>query len=386
MSEWVSVLAVFWALWALDGLKLLRRAGFMIVGGGGRATRARVGYARLSLPGMLPTSWRMNAADIPLTLSPVGISNHPAGSAGRPAETPPIVRAWRWEEIREVGVARGWIFINGERFCADTGHVRASELLQLAGMAASAREKRIETLLRLCFRPAHLRRRAHALKCRTELTAQLNTITVAAFVGLTLYVAGDVASRLPARWSERMGEILPWLLLGVLTLHVAAVIAAGSARRHIRVRAPDKRGSALFSAALLPPQALRLRSLIGDGSFPPSHPLAAVLAFGDRATQETYAFHVIADLRWPMHAPQEALPSEIARWYRERVETLVRTQLTAAGIATEALLQAPAADSPVSRSYCPRCRDQFVEARGTCPNGVTLCPLAAAPPAVRRQA
>src|SRR5262249_25387935 len=118
MSEWASVLIVFWVVWALDGVRVGRQRTFAMVGGVcARGRGVRVGFSRLSMPGVSPAAWRATLPDVPLTLSPIGVSNRPAGSAGRPAEGPALAQAWRWEEVREVGVARGAIYINGVHFC-----------------------------------------------------------------------------------------------------------------------------------------------------------------------------------------------------------------------------------------------------------------------------
>jgi hypothetical protein len=421
MSEWVSVLAVFWALWALDGLRLLPRATFTVIGGvftrrlmprrnqntavsaprecdargprrkhrsgskhkADRASqsgesdkicrKARVRYSRLSLPGILPTSWRMNVADVPLVLSPVGVCNFPVGAAGRPADRPVTVRAWRWEEIRYVGVARGMIFVNGEAFCADTGHLKGAELLALARLEPGVRRTKIEVMVRRWFRPANLRRRVLVLQSRTAFPASLNAVTLAGLIALSVYVVGDIASRLPPSWSEWLAETLPWLLLGLLAVHLTAVIVAWTAKRPLRAVANEKRGAALFSALLLPPQALRLRSLLGEGFFPAQHPIAMILAFGNRRSREEFAFNALADLRWPIEAPDNSTPtSEIVAWFRDCLERRLVEYLAQQRLSTERLLTAPLPDSPASCSYCPRCHDQFVDQRRYCPNGIAL--------------
>ena len=403
MSEWVSVLAVFWALWAMDGGRLGPRRIFTLVGcigwqrrsallqptlensakGSARAeapcisaVRARVSYSRLSLPGWGPGSWRMTVEDVPLSLSPVGVCNRPAGATGRPAEQPLAMRVWRWDEVKQVGIAGGWIFVNGARFFPDTGHVTARELLALAQMDAPARENRIRGLLSRWLRPAHLRRRVRVLRGRTRASTALNVVTAAGFAILTIYIVGDLAARIPARWSAALGDAAPVVLLGLFTLHVMAVVLAWRAVRHLKAVRAEKRGANLFSAMLLPPQALRLRALAGEGFFPPQHPLAAVLAFGSARAQRERAFNVLADLRWPLPESEDTpLAREVAVWFRAAMEKKIVLLLGEAGIATEELLATPAPDTPASCAYCPRCRDQFVVGLAVCPHGVQLQPL-----------
>lgn len=377
MSEWSSVLATYWVLWALDGARFAPRQLFTLIGGGRVRWWKRMHHARLSLPGVRPGSWRVTTSDVPLSLSPLGVCNRPVGAAGRPAESPLHEQAWRWDEVREVGVARGWLFINGVRFCPDTRHVTAPELLQLTRASPEARAEMIAVLMRRWLRPAHLRRRARVLERRTALPARLNAIALSVMVALTIYIVGDIAAQLPARWSERLVNWLPWILLGVFMLHVGAVVTAWLAVRRLKSVGVEKRGAALFSALLLPPQALRLRALAGDGFFPPQHPLALVLAFGSRREQEHWAFNVVGDLSWPIGDAAAASPArEIVEWFRRAWEKQVGLSLAAAKLAPEVLLAAPAPDSPASCRYCPRCRAQFAVAHEVCPNGVPLRKLA----------
>jgi hypothetical protein len=210
---------------------------------------------------------------------------------------------------------------------------------------------------------------------RTAWPAGLNTLALVGWLALTVYVAGDIASRIPTAMSAVVADALPWLVLGLITVHVAAVGQAWIAQRRLRPVTMEKRGAALFSALLLPPQALRLRAILGDGFFPPQHPLAAVLAFGGWPARKEYAFNALADLRWPIQEPRDPLGVEIAAWFRVRLEERLRVALTNARHYPPGLLMAPLPDSPASRSYCPRCHDQFVDQREVCPHGVRLCPL-----------
>ena len=315
----------------------------------------------------------MTLADIPISLSPVGLSNRPVGTAGRPGEAPAAVRAWRWEEVQKAGVADGWVFVNDKPFCPDTGHLSAREILALARMVPAAREARIRAHLERWFRPAQLRRRVRVLIGRTRLPAIFNGVTFFGMAAMTAYLAGDLASWLPVFWSERLASALPWLLLGFFALHVAAVVMAWRGMRRLKALRPEKRGANLFGALLLPPQALRLRALVGEGFFPAQHPLAAVVAWESQEAGVQWSFNVVADLRWPVGDVDDLpLGREVATWFRVALEAKVRSLLARSGVTPEDLLAAPRPDSPESCRYCPRCRDQFVAGREVCPHGVVL--------------
>ncbi|MEO6245550.1 MAG: hypothetical protein ABIQ12_08945 [Opitutaceae bacterium] len=372
MSEWISVIAVFWILWAIDGAKIAPRAIFPVTGGGWSRS-AGVVFRRLSRPGGWPGSWRVTASDVPLALSAAGLCNRPVGGTGRPAEAPMQAQAWRWEEIRDAGVAKGWLFVNGKRFCPDTGHVSAPQLLALARLPAGDREKRIRLAMGRWFRPAHLIRRVRMLRGRTRLVARLNVILLLGCLLLSVFAAGVITSRLSDGSVERVGTILPWFLLGLVGAHFGAVIAAWRVVGRLKAVAPEKRRTGLLSALLMPPQAMRLRALLGEGFFPAQHPLAVVVALGSARARAAWAFNVIADLRWPIGGADDSeLAREITGWFRTELTERIASLLRSANLEADSLLALPAADGLGSCSYCPRCRDQFVGGVLRCPHGVEL--------------
>lgn len=378
MSEWVAVLAVFWVLWALDGVRLNPRRGFTAVGGGrGRrgAPGGRMRFSRLSLPGLWPHAWRIFTADVPLSFSPLGLSNRPAGTAGRPTEITVRVQAWRWEDVREIGVARGWIFVNGAAFCPNTGHVTGPQLLDLAREPIEIRTRRIRALMDSWLRPVQVRRRVRVLVGRTRLPVALSAIALLVWIAVSVYFGADIPSRLAPRWSEAIARVMPAVLAAVLGLHVAGVVAAWRSVRRLKAVTAHKRTSNLFSALMLPPQALRLRALAGEGFFRAQHPLSVALAVGGKVAAGP-AFAVVADLRWPLEVTGEAgLSREVAGWFRTELAARIDRLLVSAQLTPETLFAAPQPNSNASCAYCPRCRDQFVPGAVTCPHGVPLVPL-----------
>lgn len=377
MTEWVPVIAAFWLFWLLDGVRLPPQAAWIFLAHrAGGAARSWFGHLHFASPS--PLGWRGITPDIPFALSPVGLANRPVGAAGRPVEAPTIAQALRWEEVREFSVTRGWLWVNGARFCAHTPHVNLADLRQLATMDPEARAARIDWLLRRWLRPDHLRRRRRVLLAHTRFAAACNTTALALFAMLTVHFAGDLASWLPAVWIERIRHTLP-LWFGYLgLLHVMALLSVRRLSKRYRWSGMTANDSPLLVAALFPPQALRLRSLALERSLPAQHPLSAALAFTRPAAARELVFNVIADLRWPLGARlDQPLAVEVAAWHRARLTPLVETLVTRRGIVLEELLVAPAPDSAASCAYCPRCRAQFVDAAGNCRHGVALTPMAA---------
>lgn len=370
MSEWGSLLLVFWALWVIDGWRLPPVERFGIVAG---RRRARIYFERLLPPAWWPTGWTAMAADIPFSFSPTGVSNRPAGAAGRPTDAPAVAAAWRWEEIKRVEVKAGWLEINGRRFVRDTGHLSARQLLTLAALPAEVREARLAGWLRRWLRPAHLRRRAKVLRGRTAAVAAGNGWFLGVAGAVTVYLLANGAERLPEAWAERVGGAMPGVALALFVIHAVGIVGAWRAMKRLPVVSAAKRGSAMFTAALLPPQALRLRALCADGYFPAQHPLAWALAFASPAHLRAMAFDTLADLRWPVRDENDApLAREISGWFRVALQRELTPLLRTAGVEAAELFAAPAADGPASRRYCPRCRCQFTTQRERCPHGVKL--------------
>ncbi|MBL9202332.1 MAG: hypothetical protein JNL39_17615, partial [Opitutaceae bacterium] len=296
--------------------------------------------------------------------------------AGRPADAPHVAQAWAWADLREVASVDGWLVVNGAKFCPDTGHVSPAELLAVAKLAPQAREARVRAWLRRWLRPAQVRRRVQVLRGRTRGVAVRNAVTLGGYAALSIYLGAEAAARVPERTSIAIVALLPWVLLGLVATHFAGVFAAWRAMKRLPTVAAHKRGMNLFTAALMPPQALRLRALVGEGFFPAQHPLAIILALATTAAKREAAFNVIADLRWPIGgADDPPLAREIAAWFRSALAAEIEPRLRAAGLAPELLLAPPVADSPAACAYCPRCQDQFTAGRTTCPHGITLQPI-----------
>ncbi|MCC5022798.1 MAG: hypothetical protein J6386_08370 [Candidatus Synoicihabitans palmerolidicus] len=101
-------------------------------------------YGTWSMFSAWPFGWRLRAHDVPVALSPEGVTNLPVGAAARPMPMPLSVQAWRWEDLTQIENRRGWIWFNGHRFTPATGHVSAKFLRELAATPPSERDQRIQ--------------------------------------------------------------------------------------------------------------------------------------------------------------------------------------------------------------------------------------------------
>ena len=420
MSDWYLVLAVFWAVFLLDGLRRSRRATLAVSRTAPFAATAR----HQAIPALPPApwAWRFWADDPPFALSPRGLCNQPVGTAGRPAEPPVFTRVWRWEEIAAVTARDGWLWINGERFSPAAAAFPAAELQQLAAelkpLSPDARAARLRRQLHLWFRPAHWRRRIEFARRISRWPALANTLTLAVGAVVSVAVLAD-ALGFKKEMAEALVVRVPRLLLVLAVGYVIGIVLAVLAARRLRRWTKPGVVKAIFGAAVFPPQGLRWRRVLTDACRPAPHPPLIALAGGSRAAREELAFNTLADLRWPVPLPEGSGPAaradptpeaslsvsscradpcgcagstqddaggvgassslstaaEIRAWSAAEFEPLLRRWLQDAALDAAALLAPPAPDGAASCAYCPRCRSQFVRLDGRCPRGVKLVPL-----------
>ncbi len=383
-ADW-TLLATCWALYALDNIHLARTRQTHWLTHLGLPARARLKTLSWRLTGLLPTTWRHHVQDLPFSFSPEGIANRPVGQTFRPAEPSIALQAYRWDDLQALELRSGWIYFNQQKFCRDTGHLTYDQwralINQVTAASLPAREKLLRAQLAALLRPAHLRRRTRVLCARTgNLTTFTATTALLTFLATVYHLAG-LSAHLPKPVSAHIAHVLPTLLLLCVVLHLTAVILAYRARKKLfRRQAPRTKdlGVKLVSALLLPPQALKLRSLLGDAYLPATLPIAAALAYSPAAERDLLVFQTLADLDHPLtasDAPDHPAP-RIAAWHRQTLRDHLHALLPAHGIEPARLLAPPTPDTPRSCAYCPRCHDQFTQLAAHCPHGIQLRPLA----------
>lgn len=382
MSDLAFLIAVFWTMFLLDGAFAGRRASWSFTSrlGGQHALPSWRRWHGLS---PWPGGWRALADDLPFSFAPAGLCNRSAGVAGRPPNDLGSAQVLRWEDIVAVTEADGWLLINGKRMGAATGHLTAEELRLLAAacvpLAPAARADLLRARLRHWLRPAQLRRRARVLRARTAMLVVWNGLLLAGLAGLSAWFLGWLpAERIGADIAARLTRAGPLLLACLAALHIGGVVLAWwQQQRLLRLDHTGRpRCKPLLSVLFFLPSALRLRALLGANWFPPTHPVAAALAFAAPAARDEVLFNVLTDLRWPLTSPGDgSAVAEITAWFRAAIGDELTALLQREQIDPAPLLAPPAPDGPMSRAFCPRCRAQFVGECARCPHGVPLQPL-----------
>jgi len=409
MTQWWPLIAAFWAALLVDCVKVFpsRWWRVLVSGARGRTPRAPArgarrrerpppaprfracGKARLGrvvFAPPLPVAWQAYADDFPFAFSPEGICNITTGAiGGAPPTEPRVAQSWKWEDIRGVEKKDGRLWVNGRDFCAVTGYADVAELWALAGrcaaLAPGERERRLARVLRGWFAPARLRRALARVNARTAPLAFLASVNALIALAVSAWFLADAPGLVGKHWAEYFAtRALPLIGVYAACVHVAALVAGWRALRKLLPGREHgaRRANMLLGAAFLPPQVFRLRAQVAAAALPAQHPLAwlAVVA-GGREFREGAA-RVLRDLRWPLapaRNPDPRITARIASWMRARVLAETERLLAARGLDAGELLAAPEPDGPESRSYCPRCLDQFTKSAGHCTCGTPLAAL-----------
>lgn len=379
-SEWWPILAVFWVLFLVDGVRGGRRNRLFFFAWWNRRTpNARVMHASWHCVIPLPAAWTLLTDDLPASLAPEGLTNWPSASAGRPPPLPERVVSLRWEEVERVEQHGGWIHINGGAFTRATSALTAGTLDRLARkLKPLPMDERAA-----CLRHWHagrlsvvrLRRRLRSALGRSRGIVILNTFQAALVLVLTLYLLLDGPARIASRQSEALASLLPAFFAGYLVLHIAAVFWFSRLHRRYFPRAAQERASLVFTALFVPPQALRLRQQLMGKLAEGYHPVAIALALGRPECVHEIAADTIRDVRHPRQPitlPDSA--AALARSATTVIEPLLLDRLAADPTypKLDALLAPPRRETSRTCAYCPRCGDQFTAPDARCGHGVPL--------------
>ncbi len=416
MAEWWPVVAVFWALYLADGMSLGRRERLFLSswrsGGrwrprfrrrGKRVDAAAMGAAaRLErtagltqaswyCPPPWPWAWALALDDLPASLAAEGLGNWPAVSTARPAPAPDALRAIRWENVETIASRGGWLLIDGRRFAPATEALGAGELRRLAEqlkpLAKPERAKAIAAWQARRFSVLRARRRLAVALRRTRGLALMNTLQTGGWLALSAGLLGGTFSpELPTDqpfepWRHLASPQAPWWILvaWLVLAHGMGVFEAWGLHRRLHPARKEERANLVFSALLLPAQALRLRAALFRPLGRGLAPLAGVLAAGTPAAARAAAAATLRDAEYPVRPA--SLPPLLAR-LGDEAAVLTRPALERAlagaaasglaGLRPVDLLAPPAKPGPGVCAYCPRCGDEFVRSDGVCPQGVKL--------------
>ncbi|MEY4488082.1 MAG: hypothetical protein RIQ79_590, partial [Verrucomicrobiota bacterium] len=277
MSEWWSVVALFWALYLADGVSGGRRERLFLSSWRGacawrfwprrRSKKSAAGVRRvqpartatLTQAGWhftppWPWAWTLALEDLPGGLAAEGLTNWPGTSTARPPALPDHTGAVRWETVDKINTTGGWLTLGGRRFMPTTTALDAAGLRSLAErlgpMNPARRAKEIAMWQSRFFSVLRARRRLATGLARTRGLASLNTLQFTGWLLLSAALLGGVFD--PAQpfgplgsWRRLDPAQIKWwgLCGGLLFTHVVAVIAAWRLHRRLYPKLKDERAN-----------------------------------------------------------------------------------------------------------------------------------------------
>lgn len=188
----------------------------------------------------------------------------------------------------------------------------------------------------------------------------------------------------------RYDWVLTWRYLLVVLVVCVLLVAMRFRSAHQRLHPDERFERRLYTAlaVLNPLGAMRSHDIIARELLAGFHPLAVVWVLCEKAAFEDFARRLLLDLRHPLGSDDAPVSEQAAgteSWFRELQfdlcwEFVNRPEVGAndgAAVDVEELLAIEPPVDDLARSYCPRCRCQFVMASGACHacGGIRLQPL-----------
>ncbi len=315
----------------------------------------------------------------PVSLSPEGACAYVSQALHPEGRLPQSDVLVRWEDLRKVEAGGGEVRVNGAPFAkglpAAIARRAATRMEEIAKLPPEAREAAIRKALAESFDLDALAARLAELRKRTFwLRAACNTLFLHLFV---------VSPALVIRWEAPFAVLVIFPVLVFLMIVTCTLFARAHRALHPHGRGDRLRN--LLPMTVYPPMAVRALDRVATGVLDGFHPLAAAALLCPQGTFERFARTVLLDLRHPI-APvwpsADPAVQAVERWWRELVLTQAEKFLRRQKLDPEALTAPPAPMDGKSRTYCPRCRDQYVLERGTCKDcgGLELVALPAGKP------
>lgn len=375
MSDGLLIVSAFWIWWFADALRWRREP--VVQATRGRFSFRGVARTRWRLRALMPWSWSVEVREPEFTLSPEGISNRVVGVWHRPAPGPETERYFTWEEVRTIADKGSMIWVNEQPFCRRSpgfgGEQLAREVEAFRKLSPRDREARAGRLTASLFETAAAGRALRRFEARTRLVAWAATLSAALWSGSTVLFGARLGlwpDPLPA--GVPAARALTMTVAASAAAHLATLVFTWLAHRRLAPTAASQRRALLFNVALVPAQALRLRTHLAQLlPLTPLHSLAWVRLFASRPAFLTAAQDTVRDLQYPCGGPLDPA----LRWATQHQGRLLTAWLQRENLSPTLFLATPEPQSQRSCLYCPRCHSQFEDAHAHCPHGIPLKPL-----------
>jgi hypothetical protein len=294
---------------------------------------------------------------LPLSVSPMGISNKPASGDRAWAGGNAWIEFSQLEDLRadhkRIRGGKGTLFSTPSKSWA----LRLARLLEeWRAQPASNRMNAVRAFLRASLDLKDIRNRWEIFqKATRRLRWLVNALFTYLFVITPLVI-----------WLVGLGLTWPFLLAGVLAFTFTISFEFRKRHREFYPHSADERFTLWLTLLLSPANAIRAVDVLSRPFFEANHPLALARHFC--SPQD---FRRVAAETWRSISYQvPGCASGAARDAEVQTSDVLRSELQRFleqnGISTGELLAPPDKGDPSCLSYCPRCLAQFVTVKTHC--------------------
>ena len=263
-------------------------------------------------------------------------------------------------EMKRIAASDGRLLINGRTVgeTASPAHAEslAAVLRRIIEAPEADRPRLIETLLAESTDVEAVRARLQEVR---EATAALRINC--SMLWLLVFAGGPVLYYLS---SLSVVSLRLWLYLAVCFLYwLLAVLGFRRAHRRLSPSLRADRRKRVAMMCFSPAGAMRSAESVGRNALSGYHPLAVAAVLCPQSRLEPFATRTLLELKHPV-SNLSTTPGN-GDSFRSQLLARLESVLRTGGIDPLALVRPPVSD-PDARSYCPRCRAQYVLAEGHC--------------------
>jgi hypothetical protein len=308
----------------------------------------------------------------PVAVSAEGITGLAGKMEGQEHAVP---EARLWADITSIKTDGRWLRINDLKFaeCASTTLSRqlAKLLLRFKDLDADRRSQPIAKALE-----ASLDVKTASERWQNALGAMATLKFRATLLFFAVFVAIPIVDRTYPVWLWA-----PWMAIVVFVLSMANVWRLRRVLRSIEGLDATYRFKSLLQVTLSPVASMRAPQFAAAHFLANFHPLTVAAATTPNEFVRLLAGKVWRELCFPLpNAPADGddLAVRVRTAYENMLKSAVEGLLNKLDLTPEELTAAPVPDGPDSIAYCPRCHNQYRDAKDTCHACIGL-PLLAMP-------
>ncbi len=315
-------------------------------------------------PVLPPFGTALLVRTLPLSLSPDGALSWTSVSLNPVGRPPQIGRFVKFDDVKSVERDGRKVFVNGELFLKVPTSVHARFVSRLlatqAKLPREQREKDQRALLQKSFDVSAVKKRIEEAQPKLKrLRVLAHLLFTSLFVGLPVALFGIGLSRC---WPIVLAVLLAQTIAQSVLFVRAHKTLFGDDR-------DDDRFTQQLTMLVAMPAAIRAHDCLTMNLLAETHPLAAARALCSPEDFRELARRALLDQRFPrlpMFSSENAGANGTEACWRGALLEATEKFLRDEGLNLEELLAPPAPGDPGNRSFCPRCRAQFVTADGAC--------------------